>query len=816
MITKMISDFENRLLRTTFIVLMALFSSIPVVAQSADPMTEGILAFRRGEHANAVTLFEKALEQDPQNAEAHFLLARLFWETDLRDVKRAGNELEAALEIEPDNVQYMVALLQQLRADSRLFMVDQSREARRRRLAADILELDNTNSFANEELGASYIRDFWRYRNAFMYPALDFLRAEYRSRTEYDPMAGYLVEQANLYNIGRGGIQESDIPVLIEQAGVAWNPNSVFMADEFDIEALQGQGIPVVDLSERAQAAYERAIGHLNSALESDPRQRTVYDHLMEIYSLKGEYDEALQMLSQMYVFFPEDPELWTYLGYAHYHSGNMEAASKSFETAFKYMDGETQYAYNHLENILPEDELAAYKKDEAAYTARFWTSKDPRYLTPFNERKIEHYARLTYADLLYGSPAVDLKGWNTERGQILVRYGAPQGDVTIIPRSGSGVMQGSPEKVGSLEDPTGDSGLAIQVGRQGSGWDMFEEANTYNIWDYGEFKFVFEDPFRNGEYRLYSPSAADISDGAIPYVNDYIIKAKETIRETPERYEYEAPGRQIELPYAVASFKGAEGTTDVYVNYAVPVTDAYDPKAEFINITANQGMFVVAENRDMLVERRRTIYGLPTSQIVRFDESNLWVDTQRLTTPPGRHEISVEFETSGGGTVAVQRRQVDVQDFSGTQLSMSDILLAYRIEEADLVEGTKSDILRKGLSIQPAPWTVFGTDQPIYIYFEIYNLAQDDTGLARYEVEAELTPKESGNGVTRAVRNLFGGGGRGVSTGVPISVEASEDGQYLILDAENLESGLFTLTVKITDQNSGRDVEMKKDLFLE
>ena len=811
------AEYRTHWIRLCSLLLLALLVSIPARAQDSDPMMEGIMAFRNGDHAVAVSRFEKALDADPQNAEAHFLLARLYWETDLRDVKKAGNHLEEALKIDPDNVQYMVALLQQLRADSPLFVVDQSREARRRRLAVDILKLDETNSFAHEELGEAYIRDFWRYRNALMYPALDFLRAEYRSRFEYDPMAGYLVDQANEYALDNGGIDEADIPTTLPQAGTSWNPNQVFMADEFDVDALKSQGIPVLDLSGRAQAAYDRAIYHLNSALESDPRQRSVYDHLMEIYALKGEYEDALEMLSQMYVFFPEDPKTWTYHGYTHYHMGNMDAASKSFETAFRYMDNDTEYAYSHIENILPEDELAAYKEDEAAYTSRFWTSKDPRYLTPYNERKIEHYARLTYADLLYGSPAMDLKGWNTERGEILVRYGVPQGDVVIIPRSGSGVMSGTPEKMGSLQDPTGDVGVAIEVGRSGSGWDMFEEANTYNVWDYGDFKFVFEDPFRNGEFRLYSPSAADISEGAIPYVNDYIIKARETIRETPERYEYEAPGRQIELPYAVASFKGKDGNTDVYVNYAIPITNEFNPDDEFINITATAGTFVVAENRDMLVERRRTIYGLPTSQIVRFDESNLWVDTEYMNTPPGHHEVSVEFETAGGGTVAVQRREVDVHDYSGDGLAMSDILLSYRIEESfDGKPVSGSDILRQGLSIQPAPWTVYGRKQPIYIYFEVYNLTPDAEGVSRYEVEAELTPRESGSGVGRAIRNLFGGGGQGVSTGVPISVESADDGQYLILDAENLESGLYTLRVTIKDQVSGRDVDMTKDLFLE
>ncbi|MDA0378340.1 MAG: tetratricopeptide repeat protein [Bacteroidetes bacterium] len=811
------AQHQSHWIRLAGLLLMTLFLSAPARAQDTDPMASGILAFRGGEYTQAVSHFNLALQQDDQNAEAHFLLARLYWETDLRDVREAGKHLEAALAIEPDNVQYMVALLQQLRADSPLFVVDQSREARRRRLAIQILKLDDTSSFAHEELGSAYIRDFWRYRNALMYPALDFLRAEYRSRTEYDPMAGYLVDQANELAEINGQTDEFEVPELMNQAGASWMPNQVFMADEFDVEALEKQGIPVIDLSGRAQEAYDRAIYHLHAALDSDPRQRSVYDHLMEIYALKGEFEEALEMLSQMYVFFPEDPETWTYHGYTHYNLGNMEAASKSFETAFRYMDSDTDYAYTHIENILPEKELDAYRRDEAAYTSRFWTSKDPRYLTPYNERKMEHFARLTYADLLYGAPDVDLKGWNTERGQILVRYGVLQGDVVIIPRSGSGVMQGAPDKRGNIEDPTGDSGLAIQVGRFGSGWDMFEEANTYNIWDYGEFKFVFEDPFRNGEFRLYSPSAQDISDGAIAHVNDYIIKAQETIRETPERYAYEAPGRQIELPYAVASFKGENGNTDVYVNYAIPITNEFNPASEFINITANAGTFVVAENRDMLVERRRTIYGLPTSQIVRFDESNLWVDTEHMSTPPGHHEISVEFETVGGGTVAVQRREVDVHDYSGSALSMSDILLSYRIEESfDGRPVSGSDILRKGLSIQPAPWTVYGTDQPIYIYFEVYNLMLDAEGVSRYQVEAELTPRQSGSGVGRAIRNLFGGGGQGVSTGVPISVESTEDGQYLILDAENLESGLYTLRVTIQDQVSGRDVDMTKDLFLE
>jgi len=164
-----------------------------------------------------------------------------------------------------------------------------------------------------------------------------------------------------------------------------------------------------------------------------------------------------------------------------------------------------------------------------------------------------------------------------------------------------------------------------------------------------------------------------------------------------------EAPGRQIEVPYLVNSFRGQENMTDVYVNYGIPVTDQFDPDEDIINLTAKTGIFIVGEDRNILVEQRPTLYGLKTSQVVRFAESNLWVDSKGVTSPPGNHEVSVEFETASSSTVAVQRRDVEIPDFSGDEFAMSDIMLAYRIEESlDGRPVVPSDIVRKGYSMQP------------------------------------------------------------------------------------------------------------------
>lgn len=784
-----------------------------VAAGPANPLLqEGIQAYREARYEDALRAFQAAADARPDDAEAHYLLARVYFDTPLRDESRAGREIGRARELDPENLAYMVAELQQLRTDTWNFFQELMRQRQRLELAEAILERDPDNGLAHEEFGTFYIRDYHYYRNAIAFPTLAFASADIGlDQDASDDDLGRLPEDelTDPDNPDDPGqiINRTDFLSIAgetDEFGAFGEAGALPVNDRFAVETLQEQGATATDLSARADRAYARAVFHLGRALESDPRRRSAYDEFMRLYGLAGAWGDALDMLSQMLVFFPEDEEMWRYLGLANHRLGNGDAAAVAFDQALERTAPETRAVFEDIALLLPEEEQDDYRADPAQTAQRFWTSENPRYLTPYNERKLEHYSRLTYADLMYRTEDLGLRGWETERGKIHVRYGVPRSDV-IITGGFQQIVEAFGRRIEGFEP-----NAAEQVGM---------ESNRFNVWDYGDFRFVFEDPFNNGEFRLYSPPAdlfALTGPGAAAIDRmDYVRIARETFRETPERYDYEAPGRRIGLPYLVTTFKGEAGRTDLYVHYGIPIADDFDPDAaDVVDLTVQTGAFLISADRDLLVERRRTRYGLNASQVETFADVQLWTDTQPMEAPPGPHTVSVEFETVGGGTSAVQRRDIVVPDYTGQVLALSSIMLAYGAEETD-EERIPGVVVRDGLAIAPAPWSVFNHEQPIYLFFEVYSLGLAG-GRSDYEVEAELRPKDTSTGLARLARSLFGGGDRGVSTRFPVQGDRADDAQYVILDAADQEPGFYTLTLRIRDRVSGREVEETTDLYLE
>ncbi|WP_420454679.1 tetratricopeptide repeat protein [Rubrivirga sp.] len=790
--------------RFVSVVLLLIVVAAPC-AQTNASLAEGSEAYREGRFDDAVRLLGRAVDRAPEDAEARYLLARVLYDerNPARDEGRAGREIEAAIDLDPTNVVYLVANLQQFRGQSWNFFQEMYRLRRRRELAGRLLALDSTNAFAHEELGVQAIVDYYQYRNAVKLPGLAFRSVGERTSgldserdRALDDDGGTLqpVTEGRLQP-ERGGADE----ILAGQAGED-------LTDRFDVEELRRRGVAVTDFAPRAQAAYDRAIGHLRQALASDPRRRAVYDHVVRLAALSGRFEEALPDLAEMVVQFPDDAGMWLYLGLVNQRLGEFDAADVAFRQAIERMDDETRAAFTDLTLILPPDEHAAFRADPEAFAERYWTSRDPRFLNTVNERKTEHYARLVTADLLYRSDDLDLAGWETERGRLHVRYGPPATDVVI--EGGFGLVV---EQFAGRDEafaPNDDAPAGVEV------------ANRFNVWDYGDgFRLVFEDPGRNGRFRLYSVPADVYGLQSVrnPAAMDFALVAQAEVRRRPERYAFEGPGRSVQLPYRVAAFKGDGGRTDLYVNYGIPVAEDEMPSQgvqDDVDVTVKTGAFLIGPDRDLLVERRRTVYGLRGAQIVPFDRTRLWTSSEAMSARPGDgYEVSLEFETASGLTGAVQRRAVDVPDFRAGGLLLSDVLLAYDAQEADRAEPGR--VFRDGVSVQPAPWGVFRVGDPVYLFFEAYGLGLAD-GRSDYEVEASLRPKDTSTGLRRLARRVFGGDDPAVSSAFEVQGDRPDDTVYLFLDATGQEPGLYTLTVTVRDRVTGAEADRKTDLLLE
>jgi GWxTD domain-containing protein len=755
------------------------------------PIEQARSAYEERRFPEAVAALERILDGSAENAEAHYLLARVLndRENPLRDSERASVAVRRAVDLEPDNLLYLVARLEDLRADVQLFVIDLLRARQRVNLARRILRLDPDNPFAHEELGVEAIRDFYEYRNAVTLPGVAF----------QTPGTDWGLDDDRKIEISTDeGVPELDALPLRSMGDLFEQPGAILTSNRFDVNELTEQGVEVLSLSRRASRAYDAAIEHLRTALAADPRRRSVYDHMVRLAAISDDWTAVMPTLGEMYVQFPADPQMWLYTGLANHRLGQYEAADVSFRQAITRMSDADREAFTDLRMLLPPAEWPAYEAAPEAFSQRYWASRDPRFLNGVNERSTEHFARLTEADLLFAADDLDLPGWRTARGEIFVRFGPPQNDWLI----------------------DGDFALVVeQYADRFPGFAANEAlvgANRFNVWDYGTMQFVFEDPGRRGEFRLYSPPADLFALSSARNIGemDYVQRTAEIIRETPEQYRFVAPGRQVQLPYRVTAFKGEGGQTDLYVNYGIPLGEADGASSGDVDVTVKTGAFLIGPARDLLVERRRTVYGLRGAQIVPFKEARLWTTTEQLSArPTGTHEVSIEFETSSGGTSGVQRRAIDIPDFSGDGLVLSDILLAYVIEEED--RATPGRVYRNGMSVQPAPWGVFAVEDPVYLYVEIYGLALEG-GRSDYELEARLEPKDTSRGLARVARRLLGRRDRGVSSAFEGDGGQTDDWRDLILDASAQAPGLYTLTVTVRDRVSGRTAEQQTDLLLE
>jgi hypothetical protein len=353
------------------------------------------------------------------------------------------------------------------------------------------------------------------------------------------------------------------------------------------------------------------------------------------------------------------------------------------------------------LDSLIPDslrtvfERLDVISRDaDLARAAGLWELSDPVYLTPENERRVQLYARMGLADIMFTDPMEGILGRDTQPGRLVLRYGWPV-HIWEVARDMT------KEDSTSLQFSASGQELAPRGSsiRAGGRWTFFN-------YDLNLPSFVFERDLseREFQYKLFTMSEALDSGLA---------------RVLPSSFDN--PYRAGSLSALITRFpRPGRPLLEVHARFG------WD-SAMTGSQTVDVGVFVHERVEGRLVNR-----GTTTRQ-------GRGAVTYEATLPviPGPLQVAVEGMVPETRTAAQLRTNVDLALPDG--LMLSDLLLADLLGDAGEVN-RRADVRLVGRAdTLPQP------ESDLTVYWETYGLAVAPDSTVRYTVTVRLSETAGG-----------------------------------------------------------------------
>ena len=300
---------------------------------------------------------------------------------------------------------------------------------------------------------------------------------------------------------------------------------------------------PLLDRTAEGRTAAAEAIRFLEVLLPADPASAAPL--LLSIGVAYRQWALVARVADRLHSTDPATAALYRSL--SAWRTGWPDSANAALTDALPRLSPAEYTRLLDLTPLLAPADTAAYRADPDAVSEAFWTREDPRRITPASERRTEHVARVLEADALFGRALGDLftrrplRGAETDRGRIWVRYGPPD------------------RETGFTQDDAAPTYSRDAVA-------------AYAVWEYDRVgdgtRFVFDDPVRTGAYRTYSPPASAYAEtSGRAAVDDYVALDRTLQTERPHAYTDTLVGV---LPLATARFRALDGATEAVVAFPV------------------------------------------------------------------------------------------------------------------------------------------------------------------------------------------------------------------------------------------------------
>ncbi|HEX5410165.1 MAG TPA: GWxTD domain-containing protein [Gemmatimonadaceae bacterium] len=521
---------------------------------------------------------------------------------------------------------------------------------------------------------------------------------------------------------------------------------------------IDNQAIRAASQDWSGQEEYLHAQDDFADALAADPANAGALRHTYMLLADRQRWAE-LEAVSRTRIA-QDSTDAWAWLanGLAAHRLGDERVAARAFHAALARLS-DTERAYvQQLSRILTSNDSAQVahlpEAEQVNLQQRYWLMSDPLWAAGQNDNRLEYLSRLVYAELRFSAPEFGIRGADTERGEVLVRYGPPPAIISFPP------------------DPTERDDHRPQV----LWWYSTTEAFLFRqLPGYGVATLESRDLRQLRQLRDTIPVVwRDAGDAAPP---DSI--GVQTVR-----------------------FRAQGDSSDVYVAANIPVSRL----ARGVDLA--RGALQV--NFDAYTWRADPVIRDSARERITFggrdtNEAHTWAPR----VAPGTYLFRVEALQPDAMRGARAAGRLDIAPLKG--FAMSDVLVARRITPRTAARPDRwSDF-----DITPS-FGLVHRHVPFGILWETYDLAAKN-GSDDYTVRITVKQLRA-HGIGSIIAKIVGGvasaigmsgGGEGtVSLAFPRRVPAQAAlVDYITLDLGAAAPGVYRLSVSITDNNSGRHV---------
>ncbi|MFC1529354.1 GWxTD domain-containing protein [Gemmatimonadota bacterium] len=333
-----------------------------------------------------------------------------------------------------------------------------------------------------------------------------------------------------------------------------------------------------------------------------------------------------------------------------------------------------------------------------------FWRGRDPLFSSPLNERQIEQYRRFAHVTWHFAVPNLGLRGWDTHRGRIYLRYGAPlTGAALELARKEWESAGLRVPKRFSYDQPLGGSDFM-----------------KIEYWFYDGFRIPFLVGMTTGNRIVPAPGEFEALTETVPE-SPHVIGARRVESIEARWYQFEnEPGN---LTFFCAPMLPDSGLADVTAGEgeSLPI---------FASLLDEQWQEITRLEREL-----STVTGihevLPGLILSRAESTSTVVHGAFEITPPGLGPAYAARDT--------------FQVASGDSLRLSSLVLATDVVPQSRAEAWPAGtyFIRGGNAIRPIPSERVDLEEAVYLYFEIYGLEKDAFGATQYELAVETTADE-------------------------------------------------------------------------